>query len=155
MEHTKERESKLQRVSEPRKSKLVAAESNINREPNHLNILIAVYGTLKRDKHNHPLLLDSLYIGEAVTEQRYPLVISRSGLPFLVDAPGVGKQVHVELYLTDGAMLNMIDTLEGHPEWYERRKTRVVVNNDFIAEPWIYFAPDDVKYVNEPHLDRF
>lgn len=129
-------------------------ETNVNSEDSTLNILIAVYGTLKRERHNHPLLLDSLYIGEGRTEQKYPMVVSRSGLPFLINKPGVGKKVNVELYLTDKAMLNNIDILEGHPEWYKREKTRVVVN-DFVAEPWIYFAPDDVPYENEVHLETF
>ena len=105
------------------------------------DILIAVYGTLKKGCGNNLLLADAVYVDDAKTYSAYPLVIHGSGLPFLVDKPGSGHKVTVELYLVNESELKRIDLLEGHPNWYERKKRRVTTTNGEVLLPYIYFAP--------------
>jgi gamma-glutamylcyclotransferase (GGCT)/AIG2-like uncharacterized protein YtfP len=116
------------------------------------NFLVAVYGTLKRGYGNHALLHGADFIAEAYTEDKYPLVVHGSGLPFLVDKPGVGKNVKVEVYLVDKDTLEALDMLEGHPDWYERKQKNVLCTglsgdgfdyHNAILSPWIYMAPEN------------
>lgn len=107
------------------------------------DILIAVYGTLKRGYGNHHLLADAVFIEDATTYSTYPLVVHGSGLPFLVDRPGHGKNVQVECYLVNKKELEWLDMLEGHPNWYERKKRRVITPSGDIILPYIYFAPEE------------
>lgn len=120
------------------------------------DILIAVYGTLKKGYGNHLLLTNAVYVDDAKTYSTYPLVIHGSGLPFLVDKPGSGKKVTVELYLVNQTELKRIDLLEGHPNWYERKKRRVTTTNGEVLLPYIYFAPAEYySDKTEPTYDTY
>ena len=64
---------------------------------NQLEHLIFVYGTLKQGHINsvHMLQQDcgrAVYMGLAMTNEPYPLVMTKSGhWPFLLPVPGLGK----------------------------------------------------------------
>ena len=115
-----------------------------------LSNLVCVYGTLKRNHGNHRLLEDALYIGTGHTFRHYPLVIKNSGLPFLLERPGAGYKVSVEVYLVNNATLRMLDALEGHPNWYYRKKIDVVLGDD-KEKAWVYFGPRDLNHDNIYH----
>lgn len=106
------------------------------------DILVAVYGTLKRGFGNHILLSTAVFISKGKTERKYPMVIHGSGLPFLVNKKGIGHNVDVELYLVNKDELNQLDMLEGHPDWYKRKKAGVVTPEGDVMMPYIYFAPE-------------
>jgi gamma-glutamylcyclotransferase (GGCT)/AIG2-like uncharacterized protein YtfP len=67
------------------------------------NSFIFVYGTLKRGKVNHRLMeicgtsvahfpnLRAEFVGEAITKEKYPLVVDR--LPYLLHRPGRGLHI--------------------------------------------------------------
>lgn len=120
---------------------------------------VAVYGTLKRGKGNHPLLHDAMFIGEAITKNKYPLVIRNWGLPFLINKPNVGSNVKVELYLVSDFILQRLDLLEGHPDWYTRRKRKFIVTEEGYdsheMEAWVYFGPDDAMDENSILYDTY
>tara|TARA_R110000823_G_scaffold44519_5_gene115281 strand:- start:404 stop:1417 length:1014 start_codon:yes stop_codon:yes gene_type:complete len=100
--------------------------------------LIAVYGTLKKDCSNYfNYLTNSKYVGPAETDAKYPLIID--GLPYLLNKPGIGEHVEVDLFLIDDTTLSNIDLLEGHPQWYCREKTSVCLDDGSRLEPYIYF----------------
>ena len=46
------------------------------------DILIAVYGTLKRGFGNNVLLSNAIFVSQAKTERQYPMVVHGSGLPY-------------------------------------------------------------------------
>tara|TARA_R110000765_G_scaffold2440_5_gene7463 strand:- start:1810 stop:2730 length:921 start_codon:yes stop_codon:yes gene_type:complete len=103
---------------------------------------VAVYGTLKKGYGNHRLLADSEFIGKAKTEYTYPLLVN--GLPYLYDEMGVGEQVRLEVYDVDDKTFDALDSLEGHPTFYERRKIWVQMDDWSKAECWVYFINQEL-----------
>ena len=99
--------------------------------PRPATTLVWVYGTLKRGFFNHTSTrihdaAVATYVGTAVTTIRFPLLtLSPYHIPFLLDAPGHGKQVHGEVYAVQPELLTQLDALEGHPHWYVRRPITV------------------------------
>ncbi len=113
------------------------------------DILVAVYGTLKRGYGNNLLLSNAHFISEGKTERQYPMVVHGSGLPFLVEKPGIGFNVDVEMYLVSKEELARLDMLEGHPDWYQRRKRGVITPEGEVLLPYIYFAPSEYYHPKE------
>ena len=108
--------------------------------------LVAVYGTLKKGYGNyHRYLQSAKYIGRGETKDQYPLVVS--GLPYLLEKKNQGANVTIDLFKVSDAQLIKLDSLEGHPNWYIRKKIPVVVNGrTYFA--WVYFNPQA-----ESHFD--
>lgn len=100
--------------------------------------LIAVYGTLKKGYSNyHNYLTQSKYVGPATTTEKYPLLID--GLPYLLNKPGEGHHVDVDLFLIDDMTLGLVDQLEGHPNWYYREKIEVETLEGIVLSASVYF----------------
>lgn len=100
--------------------------------------LIGVYGTLKKGFSNYwNYLRGATHIGSGETVEKYPMIIR--GVPFLNDNPGVGHHVDIDLFLVDKHELDDIDMLEGHPNWYERKRAEVITDKGKIFLPYIYF----------------
>lgn len=111
------------------------------------NTLVGVYGTLKKDHSNyHRYLRSATYIGSGETIEKYPMVIQ--GIPYLLNRPGVGHHVDMDLFLVNEDELMDLDMLEGHPNWYERKRAEVMVDNK-VYMPYIYF--NDTKDTGEYH----
>jgi len=98
--------------------------------------LVFVYGTLRNGHSNHQLLKDAHCYGVGSTEASYTMYLI-SGYPYVTSTetryPIVG-----ELYAVDDETLNTLDRVEGHPRYYERRETTVIVGNDHHVA-WMYF----------------
>lgn len=89
---------------------------------------VAVYGTLKKKYHNHPLLGDSKFI--AYTS--YPgLLLHMGGFPGAILAEDVhpdhvchkfvnNYMIACEIYEVNQPVLARLDRLEGHPDFYYR-----------------------------------
>lgn len=71
-----------------------------------------MYGTLKRNYHNHSLLRDSIYIGTG----KIPGYLYVKGLPYLKVDADAGSVVHGELYQVNDLTLARLDRLEGYME---------------------------------------
>lgn len=90
---------------------------------------IFVYGTLMRGYGNHRLLDESNgncdYIGKAITCEKYAMFAS--GVPFV--NPLISKTIiHGEVYRVNSYdVLEAVDRLEGHPDWY----VRTTINIEF------------------------
>lgn len=98
---------------------------------------VAVYGTLKLGGWNDSLLKWSTYMGLGKTLGKYPLVVG--GIPKLIDNKRVGHNIDVEVYSVDSYTMHDLDTLEGHPYVYKRRKVRIVMSDGSHKNCWIYF----------------
>jgi gamma-glutamylcyclotransferase (GGCT)/AIG2-like uncharacterized protein YtfP len=105
--------------------------------------LIAVYGTLRKGWGNHRLIADAEFVGKGKTKE--DLVLTQSGIPY-VSRQKVGNpdypasKVTVEIYrVTDPWMMNSLDSLEGHPEWYFRSPVEVELEdgNELVAEIYL------------------
>jgi len=96
---------------------------------------VFVYGTLKSGFSNHFIMKPTVKIGEGETKNKYALY--ESGIPFLVEDEKVSK-IKGEVYFVDQATFDILDTLEGHPDWYKRKLIPVMVDNkEYTA--WTYF----------------
>lgn len=100
---------------------------------------IAVYGTLKKGRGNSFYLRDAKHVGNGVTAEKYRLCIT--SLPYLLDEESnSGFNVKVEVYDINDTTFSAVDMLEGHPRFYRRRKTNIVLNNGNQTEAWVYFV---------------
>lgn len=111
--------------------------------------VVAVYGTLKRGLGNHHYIEDSKYVGKGKTKDKYPLVVS--GLPYLIEEKDKGHHVEVEVYKVDDDTLRRLDSLEGHPNWYERKKVDIKLNTGTVVKAWIYFNKRERSAGHELH----
>merc|ERR1712154_364445 len=93
-----------------------------NQAPKPKTVLF-VYGTLKRNFHWHSKFLSNAeYLGTAVTEQCYPLVVGDCGVPYLLDLPGEGKNIEGELFRVTSEDLENMDQYEGVGKGHYGRK---------------------------------
>lgn len=108
--------------------------------------LVAVYGTLKMGHGNYYNYLNtSTYVGRGETTDKYPLVVN--GLPYLLEHKGDGDNVTVDVFRVSDDVLRNLDSLEGHPNWYIRKKISINVNDKAI-NCWVYFCPSAERYYN-------
>lgn len=100
------------------------------------NNVVATYGTLQRGQCNHHHIGRGEFIGKGKTLDKYPLVID--GLPYVYKERGVGHNVSVEVFKVSDEQLKQIDSLEGHPKWYKREVTDIVIGTETV-KAWMYF----------------
>ena len=106
-----------------------------------MNRLVFVYGTLMKGHGNHSLLCHVKFIGKATTVGEY--VLSASGIPFVTNEPNHPLATHIkgELYAVGINDFGALDSLEGHPRFYERKEVSVwVIRGDWMPA-WLYFHP--------------
>ena len=107
--------------------------------------LVFVYGSLKQGYHNHEVISFDFdthtknkgydYLGKAKTVDKFAMYDMGSFPAISFDENG--KQVSGELYAVDDATFDLLDTLEGYPEHYNRKLVKLDVDEDI--EAWIYF----------------
>lgn len=101
---------------------------------------VAVYGSLREGLGNHGCLSDygAVKLGEHVLEEGYRMV-SLGGFPAVLEAAQDEQtNIHIEVYQVDDQCLAILDSLEGHPDWYERQKVATPWKN-----AWMYVMPED------------
>jgi gamma-glutamylaminecyclotransferase len=100
--------------------------------------LCFVYGTLRRGHGNHAVMRQAggAFLGNAVSVRKFPLVIK--GLPYLLDLPGQGEPVTGEIYRIPEKGWELLDRLEGHPDFYRRRVESFVLHGSPV-QAWVYF----------------
>lgn len=104
---------------------------------------VFVYGTLKSDGHNNPLLSENgaqLISSKAWTAEGYCLVTDGC-LPYLIEMKSFEGEVFGELWLVNDSCLEKLDRLEGHPNWYERKGIRVHVDEKLSYACKTYIMP--------------
>ncbi len=106
----------------------------------HGEVLVFVYGTLKRGHGNHHWLADAPFRGEA----ELPDVVLHDLGPFPMAVPGEGL-VRGEVYAIDAAALLRLDRLEGYPRLYDRRPLPLADGRT----AWVYLGrPHQVRHVS-------
>ncbi|MCA1962184.1 MAG: gamma-glutamylcyclotransferase [Desulfomonile sp.] len=96
---------------------------------------VFVYGTLLRGERNHHILRGSPCLGEARTEPAYMLV-SLGSIPAMTR--GGTTSVKGEVFEIPDDVLDALDRLEGHPDWYERTTIRLADGSSaeaYLMEP--------------------
>uniref|UniRef100_A0A6M2E8C8 Gamma-glutamylcyclotransferase family protein n=1 Tax=Amblyomma tuberculatum TaxID=48802 RepID=A0A6M2E8C8_9ACAR len=98
---------------------------------------VFVYGTLKSgESYNHFLARPTdgraSLVGPARTVKKWPLVLASSyKIPCMLPYEGVGHEVYGEVYEVDDRMLELLDRLESHPDFYVRSLQDV----DVLSQP--------------------
>lgn len=94
-----------------------------------------VYGTLMEGWYNHARVLAPVVvrkIGRGVTAKKFAMTVP--SFPIVLRQPEI-YPIHGELF--EVTSLEPSDRLEGHPLWYQRIQTDVVVDGKtYVA--WIY-----------------
>lgn len=107
------------------------------------NILVAVYGSLKKGFGNHVLLEDAEFLGEDWIPgwDMYSL----GGFPAITPSHRLRcldkNDTKIEVYLVNEKEFISLDRLEGYPSFYNRTKVHT-----HYGEAWIYFMSEPPKY---------
>jgi gamma-glutamylcyclotransferase (GGCT)/AIG2-like uncharacterized protein YtfP len=114
------------------------------------NILLAVYGTLRKGYGNYENNLgDATFLGTFKTKGKYRLI--ESDYPCVLPYNGEGHCIEVDLFMIDESMLSSIDRFEGYPELYQR--TRVQLDNAVWA--WMYIRDEiDSQHYLKKYTDK-
>jgi len=103
-----------------------------------------VYGTLMSGCGNNRLLSGARLVQSAQVIGPW-MMRDLGGIPAVTPSGRVGI-IRGELWdNVSPAMLRMIDGLEGHPHWYERKPVVVFANDGAVLETdvWMYVMPRD------------
>lgn len=112
---------------------------------------VAVYGTLKRGHANHRFLERAEYLGDVLFTGAIQLV-DLGAFPGVVDrrldksAPN--SSVLCEVFAVSQEELRACDGLEGHPNFYERKKVHTP-----YGRAWLYMLPEvsrGTRYLDFP-----
>jgi gamma-glutamylcyclotransferase (GGCT)/AIG2-like uncharacterized protein YtfP len=91
--------------------------------------LLFVYGTMLQKGRNHSRLYEAqaIFLGEAQTLDRFSLyVMERNGAPIAIRDADEGYPIKGELYaVLDEYIENIIDPMEGHPNYYRREPVEI------------------------------
>ena len=99
---------------------------------------VFVYGTLKRGEANHHLLDGATFLGDCKVVGAYTMV-DLGWYPGVVRRNDrVDSEISGEVYEVDEPTLYSLDCLEGHPDFYERRK----ISTDY-KNAWMYSLPSE------------
>lgn len=109
--------------------------------PTTQGIRVFVYGSLKRGLHNAGVLADCDFIGRCIIEGRYSLIDLRA-FPGLVENPALepNQKIVGEVYRVSKETLDVLDMIEGHPDFYCRHKVQTPWKG-----AWAYFLPHEYK----------
>lgn len=99
---------------------------------------------MKRGKPNHPLMMGSKFLFDAIIQKGYSLYIG--DLPFLVKEDN-GLGCEAEVYEVNTTDLMFLDQLEGHPDIYKR--TKLFITNQKTGE-----TDEAFVYVFQLGVDR-
>ena len=99
-----------------------------------------VYGTLKKKHSRNSVLSASTFLGEMKTVPKYTM-IDLGAFPGIFETGNTN--IYGELYLVEDSLLELCDLIEGHPDFYERKK--IILSNKTKA--WSYFLEKD-KYID-------
>lgn len=108
---------------------------------------VFVYGSLKKSYWNHTLMQDSVFVGEATTNETF--FMHDVGFPYVFDYPVHDKQpsypVKGEVYSVPSEVLRDLDCLEGVPYHYQRRIVEVNVNGEVMSAYMYVTHPDHLE----------
>ena len=106
---------------------------------------VAVYGSLRKGMHNHYLLGNSKFLGKAKGSGL--VMYSMGGFPAVVPSGNDHETIVVELYEVSPQVLEILDRLEGYPEWYNRKVHTFITEEGTKEEAQIYFMS---RFIDRP-----
>ena len=112
---------------------------------------VFVYGTLRKGCGNHRLLEQSIFVGNAKTVRKCAMY--SVGIPYVTELER-DVQIVGEVYEVDDSTLRRLDRLEGHPNFYERRKIKVFLENGNKIKAFLYFYDQATNEKRRFNLDK-
>jgi gamma-glutamylaminecyclotransferase len=101
--------------------------------------LVAVYGSLKRGFGNHRLLEQAQFVGVGETPPIYQMRGAGRSYPGIFSGD---SRVQVEVFSVTDSELKRLDQLEGHPSFYNREVTNILLDSGEALPAFIYKLPD-------------
>jgi len=118
-------------------------------------MIVFVYGSLKKGKKLHNYLENANFLGNAITCNKYPMIVSKSGwYPYLIEKKGIGYKIKGEVYKISLNLIKILDRLEEVPYYYYRKQISVCLNNKRI-QAWVYFVKKIPKYNKKDFIIEF
>jgi gamma-glutamylcyclotransferase (GGCT)/AIG2-like uncharacterized protein YtfP len=99
-------------------------------------IRVFVYGTLKMGHGNNPALAGATFMGRDIIRGRYKLIDMGWFPGVCEDMTFPERDIAGEVYHINEDVLHSLDLIEGHPNFYARRKVPTRFKN-----AWCYFLP--------------
>lgn len=115
-------------------------------DKNH--ILVAVYGTLKRNYNGPRFFGNSSFIGGGITIDKY--LMASKGFP-VIKRVDDGHNVVVEVFKIDEATLASLDRYEGYPFLYKRERRAVKIGGE-VLRPFIYEGNDALSMIRPENM---
>jgi gamma-glutamylcyclotransferase (GGCT)/AIG2-like uncharacterized protein YtfP len=111
----------------------------------------AVYGSLKRGYGNSHLLAGAHLVGTGETKPEYDM-LSFGGYPGVINGQ---DKVQVEVYnVTSPDIVRSLDSLEGHPSFYEREKVLINLDSGESVVAWMYSIRKHKEYYSHPRYEN-
>jgi len=107
---------------------------DVKEEQKDTEYLVMVYGSLKKNFHNHHLLHTSELLGEQKTAEEYTMY-GLGGFPAIKE--GGSTSICGEVYKVDDPTFKRLDRLEGYPHFYNRKEIETS-----YGTAWIYYIKD-------------
>lgn len=107
-------------------------------------MLVFVYGTLLSGYGNNALLYTSTFVGRAETQDK--MSMGARGIPYVTNKRQETK-ITGEVYDVTNEVLGRLDRLEGHPDFYERKRIRAKMEDGKEIECWMYMYDFDPNRV--------
>jgi gamma-glutamylcyclotransferase (GGCT)/AIG2-like uncharacterized protein YtfP len=98
-------------------------------------MMIFVYGTLKSDQWNNDYLEGADFITK---HNLMGYKLFTNGIPFMVKTAIPDDRVAGEIWEVNEDTLEMLDRLEGHPNWYTREP--VTAYDTTVVESYVYYG---------------
>lgn len=108
--------------------------------------LIFVYGTLRSTESRSSVLTNSKFIGEYKSLQKYTMV-NLGNFPGIFDEGTT--QIFGEVYSVENDVLETLDRIEGHPDFYQRKP---ILLSNFNKTVFAYFLEKD-RYHSYPLIE--
>lgn len=110
--------------------------------------LVFVYGTLKAAESAAYKLKDSTFLGSVLSPVGWTLTGHNDAFPKAW--PYGGRRVKGEVYIVSKNTLNLLDSYEGYPTFYSRKRIQVILENGSEVYPWIYYIKGTKNGVDVP-----
>ena len=104
---------------------------------NSTGIRVFVYGSLKRGCGNHSILEKAEYLGRCTLRGKYQMLNLKYYPGLVCNSQIDNNAVLGEVYKVTKEQLDVLDMIEGHPDYYCRTKVTTPWKS-----AWCYFLPD-------------
>lgn len=112
--------------------------------------LVFVYGSLKTNKERG--FLQKFFKGKGHTQDKFGMVNLKSFPGLIRTTSFLAAQVEGELYKVPKDILDTLDFIEGHPNFYRRELLPIMVDGSKVTA-WVYLLSPEVCQLNRNYFN--